>query len=563
MNRAYRGVAAGVILALLSAGCSAGTEQATAVDGGQSAPEATTDPQVQRLVYGVRQPSQVSNDVNRDVHANEEFQLKPMYENLIGVDPETGGWVPMLAESWQLTDAGDLEMDLREGVPFHGGHGEFTAADVAFTYEHLIEPEGALTGVAQSLRDSVEGLEIVDDHRIIWRLAEPSLAFLEGISYGATGMAILSKADFDSRGGVMPTLEDEPLAGTGPYRFMERTPEHVVFAAVDDHWRQTPDFPELEYRFMSEASTIHSALLAEEIHVAELPEDLTQDAGERGMEVIEAQIPGRRVHLNFVGAYLDPPGVGISDPAVCGNRNEDPLWDRGVRRAISKAIDREALNTAFFGGRAEHMAMSYWQPELSGWNPEWEERWDEVYGYDPQASEELLEAAGYEPNELTINVLAIPDSGGPEASDVMEAVAAMLGEVGIDTEIVTADASQHYEKLFAHGYEQALEFDSTSSEVVTGFHTQGYSPAGVGRAVESCEIDRIYRDEVLTKMTPEAYDEAYREVGNVVFDMVQHVPLFRIRSQRVVNPEVVGDYEVPGAGMSAPYSFVEYISAAE
>ncbi len=43
-----------------------------------------------RLIFGVTPPANgESNNPNRDIHANDEYQLKPMYENLIGVDPET------------------------------------------------------------------------------------------------------------------------------------------------------------------------------------------------------------------------------------------------------------------------------------------------------------------------------------------------------------------------------------------------------------------------------------------------------------------------------------------
>src|SRR5918992_2060485 len=82
-----------VAVALLGA-CTGGDDS----DDAQSQ-EAT---RVDRLIYAVPPPTQEAMNPNRDMQPQDEFQLKPMYENLIGAEPETGAWIPMLAEDWEL-----------------------------------------------------------------------------------------------------------------------------------------------------------------------------------------------------------------------------------------------------------------------------------------------------------------------------------------------------------------------------------------------------------------------------------------------------------------------------
>ena len=53
----------------------------------------------------------------------------------------------------------------------------------------------------------------------------------------------------------------------------------------------------------------------------------------------------------------------------------------------------------------------------------------------------------------------------------------------------------------------------------------------------------------------------WRDFGDVVFENAPHVPLLRTFSETVVDPNVVCGYNYPGANMSAPFSFVEYIES--
>lgn len=537
-----------------------GDDTDTTAAGGE---DASNGEEVTRLIYGVPPPPDgESNNPNRDIQPNDEYQLKPMYENLIAVDPETAEWTPMLAESWEFNESGDeLVFQLREGVQFHNDFGEMTAEDVVFSLTDLIEPPGAISGVAEAVRNAVDEFEIIDDYTVSFHLAEGgiTLAFFEGLSYGAAGAVIKSQADWESRGGgepATPSLDEAPLAGTGPYQFVERTAgQNVVFERVPyAHWRQDGDFQEIEYRWIPEEATRLSSLLAGEIHLTDLGTDLQVEAESQGMAIIDSALPGRRYGLALEGCYyVEPPQPGepAAEVFTSGDRKfpDSPWCNEDIRRAASKAIDRDALNEAFFGGEAEKAVMWYWLPEqTSSWNPEWDTRYGEEVDYDPEGARELLEQAG----GASIQVFA--------KNDISEAIAVMLEDVGFEVELVSMDDGQFTEQREAREFQAMIEFDDTASENITGFEPSGYANQDSGRAIEMVEWDTMY-EEVLQELDEDARAELWGEFGNLIFDNIPHIPLLRTYSSLVVNPDVVCGYTFPGANMSAPYSFVENIEA--
>lgn len=564
-----------ICMSLLAAACTS-EGPAPTTDQGEVPPTTTPgtgpdgtqpgdgDGAVARLVYGVPPPADgESNNPNRDIQPNDEYQLKPMYENLVGVDPETAEWTPMLAEDWEFSEDGrSLIFYLRRGVQFHNGFGEMTAEDVVFSLTDLIDPPGALSGVAEAVRNAVEEFEILDDYTVAFHLSDVGVtyAFFEGISYGAAGAVIKSKADWESRGGgspASPSMNELPIAGTGPYQFVERTPgQNVIFERVPyDHWRQNGQFQEIEYRYIAEDATRLSALLAGEIHLAVLPKELGDEAESRGMAVIQSALPGRRYGLALEGCYyVEPPEPGrpAAEVFVSGERKfpDSPWCNEDIRRAASKAIDRSALNQAFFGGEAETAIMWYWLPEQTdSWNPAWEERYPNEVGYDPDGARAILDSIG-EP--VSIQIYA--------RDDVSEAIGAMLEDVGFQVEFVSMDSGQFTSQREARAFDRMIELDDTASENVTGFEPAGYGNQDSGRAIEMVEWDTLY-EQVLAELDESTRNSLWRAFGDIIFDNVPHIPLLRTYDEVVVDPNVVCGYVFPGANMSADFSFVEYIES--
>ena len=112
------------------------------------------EPKVKRVIMAVTPPSSEFS-APRMGGQPQAFQVRPIYEYLIGIDAETGGFVPELATEWNLEPDGlSFRFKLREGVKWQRDFGEFTAEDVLFTHEQFILEDsvhGQTTNASSSL----------------------------------------------------------------------------------------------------------------------------------------------------------------------------------------------------------------------------------------------------------------------------------------------------------------------------------------------------------------------------------------------------------------------------
>jgi ABC-type transport system substrate-binding protein len=183
-----------------------------------------------------------------------QLDKRPALEYLVGIDRDTGAYIPELAETWEMAPDGKRwTITLRKGVKFHEQWGEFTARDVRHAVFLLTQPESlqsdantwrTLMGVAKTdtiedvARKAAEGVEIVNDYQVVFRLKQATPEFVETISAN-TDLVIESKARWDAGG---KELYGQKVVGTGPFEFVERkVGAHVLYKRVDNHWRKTPE----------------------------------------------------------------------------------------------------------------------------------------------------------------------------------------------------------------------------------------------------------------------------------------------------------------------------------
>jgi ABC-type transport system substrate-binding protein len=161
----------------------------------------------------------------------------------------------------------------------------------------------------------------------------------------------------------------------------------------------TPEFRELEIRFVREDATRLAMLLAGEAHIVELPRVLQKDALARGMKVTPSSLPSFQAVFLLGGLYFATPDKLDSKTT--------PWVDRRVREALNRAVNRKEIVDSIFQGRAELLRVFGYHPTLPGWNPEWEKRFDEMYGFDPVKAKVLLNQAGY-PQGFPIKIFLAP-----------------------------------------------------------------------------------------------------------------------------------------------------------
>lgn len=618
--------ALGALLALIAAACD-GDEPTPTPTPRPAAATATPEPPgpaVERFIMAVAPANDFSN-IRRIPGQASNWFIRPHYEYLVGFDKTNGAYVPQLATEWSLdADGHSWRFKLREGVQFHNGHGEFTAEDVRFSWLMNILPDD-VGSEANTLRRFVQDVEIVGPYEVVFRTTQINPDVFEVVSEIQGGMEIASSADGFSRSSGMlagkpsqdwatheddpdtphdesrlrdlagasdPAAGEPPLAGTAPYQVVSMDEQDgVVYERIEDHWRVTPDFPEFEFEFVREASTRLGKLQAGEIHAAKLPEELIAAAEGAGFQTFTAQVPAARYFLAWQGVYV-PAGPNLANDRVSANGvpalkecavNPDaapedvpflncsaypasPLTDVRVRKALNKAIDREALNEAFFENKGLTMYKNHYLPDNAqrvGWNPEWVTRWNDEYGYDPDAARALLAEAGYdENNPLSTTMLLVPYPAVPSGVDVMQAIANFWRDIGVDV------TEQRVDFVDARNKQRAMHWDnhiwpvSTSGAQLITVQVYGSSIIPVLYiGMQDPEAEALMRQAYSTLSTPQDSPELMQQIGDHYYGLHQDIPLFWIPSEVVADPDVINDWIFSGMVSGAPVDHLEGLAA--
>ncbi|MFB6255975.1 MAG: ABC transporter substrate-binding protein, partial [Haloplanus sp.] len=139
---------------------------------------------------------------------------------------------------------------------------------------------------------------------------------------------------------------------------------------------------------------------------------------------------------------------GSAQPTDKWSNEELPTADKRVRKAISMAIDREALVKRAFFGYAEP-AHSVFNPALA-WL--YEEEPDPGQYYDPEAAKQLLDEAGYTGDpRMSLSLLGTP---GDERR--MTVIQEMLSQVGIEVQLNVQQSSAYWDNLYQYENELVM-----------------------------------------------------------------------------------------------------------
>jgi len=495
---------------------------------------------------------------------------RPALEYLVGIDRHTGAYIPELAEKWEMApDGKSWTLSLRKGVKFHDNWGEFTAKDVRHSIFLISQPESVQTdgslwrslmgiGKTDSLEEAAKKVEqmveIVNDHQVIIHTKTVAPELVDTLS-AKSDLVMESKARWDAGG---KELYGQKVVGTGPFAFVERkVGSHVLYKRVDNHWRKTPEFKELEFRWVPEGVTRLATLIAGEVHISDIDRALQKDAIDKGMKIV----PGK---LAVVGHEWLFGGMYFATPDKLDNKQ--PFVDKRVRQAMNLAINRKAIAANILSGKAQPMLVTRFHPQADEglwpgiWNPEWEKRFDELYGYNPAKAKALLKEAGYEKGfEFTVYLYTLP--GLPEIIDIGQALALDWEAVGLKPKLVEIDfprVREQYRTKSIHGGVWGLRGSDTGLNLLRIFN-KAKDPV-------VCSYEHPYIEERLEALG-KAVDKAerarlLREIGDHKFNEFADMPLFWLAAEAGVNPKYIAEYHFPGS-ITGFFTHLEYIKLAQ
>ena len=513
-----------------------------------------------------------------------QLPIRPMWENLTTISPETGvsTILPQLAREWEISpDASEYTFYLQEGVQMHNGWGEFTVKDVILTIDQQVSDplagcKSAVTRFmgADSMTEMIANgdMDVIDDYTFTMRLAEPQVDVADWWFniLVVPCAAVRSAAQHEAEGD--PMFESGP-AGTGAYQFVSRElKETAEFEAVPyDHWRVNPEFKRLQITTTPEDLTRLAMLLTGEANMVDVPKVLHQQAIDEGMEVFESPLPSVGLTILPFGQYYYS--------QVNWNPDTEP-WTlpgetgRLVREAMNRAIDREQIVNELFKGRGEPMYNTTFHQSLEGWNPRWEEEFDDKYGYDPELAKQLLDEAGYPgdngQDRFYVEVWQSSLPGLPETIEVAQTVAQSFQDIGIDTKLVEVEFARaldafrdQHDAHFMLPVRQTIRQINANARI---YYYTGPTDPELGRPnggvayIEDELYDRNY-EALLRETDPAERQRLAQEMGDHIYDNYRTIPIVNVRATLVANPEEVAEYKF--GSLTGVFGHLEYARRAK
>ncbi len=418
--------------------------------------------------------------------------LENVYDTLVVPNAEDLTMEPSLAESWETSEDGlTWTFTLREGVTFHDGS-EFDSADVVYSYRRIIDEE-----LQNSYRfATVTGIEAPDARTVVLTLSQPTPNLLERIG-AFKGMAILPEN----------AAEDIDLVteanGTGPFRLDSSDASSTVLTAYEDHWGGAPSVGGVEFRYITEPAAALTALQNGEVQWTDNvpPQQIESLADD---DTVELQTTPSVDYWYLSMNYARP-----------------PFDNRDVRRAISLAVDREAVAEAAWFGAAQPNQTAI--PEDSFFHTDYA-----PFERDVDQARQLLETAGVQ-TPLTMGLMVTDEF--PETVTAAQVIASQLEEIGVQVEIETLDFATWLDRqgqgdfdAFYLGWLGNLDpaaYYQEQHQTDAANNYQGYS---------NPQVDQLLQQGA-SETDEDARKQLYDQAAQIIVDDVSYLYLY--------NPDVV------------------------
>ncbi len=439
--------------------------------GGSKSPEANAETaetgSTGEAVYGGEITVGISADLDTslDPHVSSSSAgtrevLFNIFEGLVKPDTE-GNLIPAIAEDYTVNETADVyTYTLREGVKFHNGD-TVTVGDVVYSLSRaagLETGEPLVSDVA-----NIASVEAADDRTVVVTLAQPDTEFNAHMT-----VSIIPEGNDP----------DAEVIGTGPFKFVSRTPQDsIVLEKFADYWGTPAYLDKVTLKVIEDGQTLVMSLRSGAVDMAERLE-ASQVAELTDLTILEGS-------SNVVQAlYL--------------NNDFEPFKDERVRQALCYAIDKHAIIDLAADGHGTAVGSSmfpafgkYFMDELT-----------DYYTPDTEKAKALLKEAGYENLEFTITV----PSNMPAHVDTAQVIVEQLKQVGVNAKIDQVEWATWLSDAY-----QGRDFEAT----VVGMDAHGLAASDMLARFQSDSGKNF-----INYNNPE-YDKTYAQAMDTVDDAAQ------------------------------------------
>jgi peptide/nickel transport system substrate-binding protein len=365
---------------------------------------------------------------------------------------------PALASTWEMSpDRTRLTFHLDEEARWSDGH-PVTSADVLFSHRAARSPEVAWVG--SDVKEHIAEATAPDPHTVVFKFSRAYpyqlMDAVEGNILPAHLFETIPFADWPKR----PFLE-APVS-SGPFLLKRYERGAVIELTRNPSYRRAP-LPRLDsviFRIIPDETTLLNELLTGGIDVMENvpPEAVARLEASRVLRIV--RVPD------------------LSYTFVCWNTSRPLFSDARVRRALTLAIDREAIIEGLLHGTGRPSlgpVLSFLWAHDTTLRP---------LDYDPGAARRLLRSAGWEDRDkdgilqrdgVPFRFTLETNQGSALRSDIVQMISAQLRQVGVEATPRILEFGTFIERHEKHDFDAFVGSwrESTKVDLKSAFHSSG------------------------------------------------------------------------------------------
>lgn len=455
-----------------------------------------------------------------------------MYETLITIDSRTLEFSPCLARRWSVSEDGreftfllDPRARWSDGEPV-------TSADVAWTYDQLMDPHSD-TGLYKAILDKFERPGTPDASTVVFRV-KPGCGRDWRFLMQCGELMVMPRHAFEGRDFNKLDLLDAPVSG--PYR-ISKVSERVYteYSRVRNWWHA--ESPSNAGLFNFDRIIVRYYMTNENAFDA-LKKDVIDFYPVYSARIMNFETLGEKFQRNWLVKRR------VRNHRPCGfqgfamNMRRWPFDDLRVRRAMAMLIDREMMNRTFMNN--EYFLMSSYYTDIYD---EEHPCGNELIPYSPEKAAGLLAEAGFEKDASG----RLAQKGRPFAFTFLSRSStedrtlapfrAALGAQGIEMKIERVDFANWMKQMDSFNFDMtwsamggstiktpevmwySAEADRPQSNNTTGFRN--------GRVDELVAAEKS-----MMKMSDRI--DAYREIDSILAREIPYALLWQSDTTRLI-----------------------------
>ena len=428
---------------------------AVAVSSGCTPKQAATTAPTEQVAKGGTISFELGDITAIDPYNAQESEgtqvTQALFDSLTVIDPKTGKVLPAAAEKWSSDPTAKVwTFTLRPGAKFADGT-PVTANDFVYAWNRIAisaftnakDPAqiayhlGPIVGFdkAQESGTPMPGIKAIDDTTLEVTLADAFADWPYVVAHPALAPVpkALVEGGVDYNGAKVPFAE-MPV-GNGPFKMSEpwKHDQYIKVVANADYYGKKPNIDGVDFMIFKDLETAYREFQAGNLDFTQIP---------------DGQIEAAKTSYGVsTDGYTVAPGKGVllgAETAIYFlslDTTKPPLDNANLRKAITMAINREAINATVFEG-TRVVATGMVPPGLPGYV---ENQFPDSK-YDLEGAKAALAAAGY-PGGKGLPTLELNFNVGAGHEKVMELIASDLKAIGINTKPAGLQGAQHWDLL--------------------------------------------------------------------------------------------------------------------